>query len=90
MGGPAPTDTFSGLSVSWRAAVYISDRRPGMPRETCPVTAVPPQLCIHAACDRSPFSLASMAVASGLGSLALVKPPSRSYQYQTKEPIPPP
>ena len=61
-----------------------------MPRETSPVTAVPPQLCIHAAWLRSPSSEASIARASGLGSLALVKPPSRSYQYQTNEPIPPP
>ena len=68
----------------------ISDRRPGIPWPTGPVTAVPPQLCIHAAWLRSPSSLASMAAASGFGSLAFVNPSRRSYQYQTKEPIPPP
>ena len=79
-----------GLSVSLRADWYISPRRPGIPRETSPVTAVPPQLCIHAAWLRSPSSLASIAVASGFGSFALVKPPRRSYQYQTNDPMPPP
>ena len=61
-----------------------------MPRETGAVTAVPPQLCIHAAWLRSPSALASIARASGLGSFAFVNPPRRSYQYQTNEPMPPP
>ena len=90
-GGPAPTETFSGLSVSPRATWYISPSRAGMPRLTSPVTAVPPQSCIHAAwlgSDMSPDS--SMPLAIGLGSLALLKPPRRSYQYQTNEPMAPP
>ena len=60
-----------------------------MPRLTLAVTAVPPQSCIQAAWLRS-SPLASIPRAIGFGSLLLLKPPSRSYQYQTNEPMAPP